>query len=114
MGAEEGGAQPRKNKVEGDIAETGETLQPRTSDPKLYEGTLLTCILEYAVILLFGISMIVEYYHNVYQQEYFGSFNPVFLVIVLMASSGYGFARLVNLIGRTDRDISSQRVEDDY
>jgi len=64
---------------------------------------------------MFGISLIVEYYHNVYQQQYFGSFNPIFLVIVLMASSGYGFARLVNQVGgRLGKDKSPSKTEDDY
>ncbi len=112
MGAEEKEAQPRKRS---DSGENTEALLGWGSEPKVYENALVTCILEYAIILLFGISMIIEYYHNVYQQEYFGSFNPVFLVIVLMASSGYGFARLVNLIGgKIGKDKVGEKLEDDY
>ena len=111
MGAEEGEAQPRKN----NNGRTAETLQTWANEPRVYESALITCIFEYAVILLFGISLIVEYYRNVYQQQYFGSFNPIFLVIVLMASSGYGFARLVNLVGgRLGKDKSPSKTEDDY
>ncbi len=112
MGAEDSRAQPRK-RSDGEV-DAGAMLG-WGNEPKVYENALVTCVLEYAIILLFGISMIVEYYHNVYQQQYFGSFNPVFLVIVLMAGSGYGFARLVNLIGgKLGKDKVGKRAEDDY
>jgi len=109
----------------------GEEAQPRTSTKRknvktlsgwasnesgrrgLYETTLATSLFEYMIVLFFGAWLIVEYFHNVYQQQYFGSFNPVFLVVVLMASSAYGFLKLVfgvrGVIG-----LSGENQEGDY
>ena len=64
----------------------------------LYQTTLLTSILEYGIILFFGVWLVTEYFYNIYEQQYFGSFNPVFLVVVLMIASAYGFTRLISTI----------------
>ena len=81
----------------------------------LYQATLLTSIIEYAIVLFFGIWIVSEYFANVYEQQYFGSFDPVFLVIVLMIASAYGFTRLIS----TTRNVlkpskKTGRPEDDY
>ncbi|HYY90357.1 MAG TPA: hypothetical protein VE955_00040 [Candidatus Dormibacteraeota bacterium] len=81
----------------------------------LYETTLFTSILEYTIVLFFGIWLITEYFYNVYEQQYFGSFDPVFLVIVLMIASGYGFMRLISTMKTQLRPSKKKsRPEDDY
>ena len=80
----------------------------------LYQTTLATFILEYIVILFFGSWLIVEYFYNTYEQQYFGSFNPVFLTIVLMMTSGYGFTRLLSMVKRAVGPTKQSPSEDDY
>jgi hypothetical protein len=81
----------------------------------LYETTLFTSILEYAIVLFFGVWLITEYFYNTYEQQYFGSFDPVFLVVVLMIASGYGFMRLISAIKTQFRPAKKKSgPEDDY
>ncbi len=81
----------------------------------VYETALLTSLFEYLIVIFFGVWLIIEYFSNVYEQQYFGSFNPIFLVIVLMAASGYGFTRLVSIVrGVFGVAPSKARREDDY
>ena len=81
----------------------------------LYQTTLLTSIIEYGIILFFGIWIVSEYFANIYEQQYFGSFDPVFLVVVLMIGSAYGFTRLVAAIRNTLKPPKkASRPEDDY
>ena len=81
----------------------------------LYQATLLTSIIEYAIVLFFGIWIVSEYFANVYEQQYFGSFDPVFLVIVLMIASAYGFTRLISTIRNVLKPSKkTSRPEDDY
>ncbi len=80
----------------------------------VYETTLVTSLLEYVVVLFFGVWVIVEYVYNSYEQQYFGSFNPVFLVIILMVASGYGFTRLVSLARNGAGPAKPAMLEDDY
>jgi hypothetical protein len=81
----------------------------------LYQATLLTSIIEYAIVLFFGIWIVSEYFANVYEQQYFGSFDPVFLVIVLMIASAYGFTRLISTIRNVLKPSKKTgRPEDDY
>ncbi len=59
--------------------------------------------------------LIVEYFYNVYEQQYFGSFDPVFLVAVLMAASAYGFMRIVSTVRTSLRPTRmTKKNEDDY
>ena len=115
MGVEEE-AQPKKTGSRRYI----ETLLGWPSDESaggsLYETTLFTSILEYAIVLFFGVWLITEYLYNVYEQQYFGSFDPVFLVIVLMIASAYGFTRLISAIRSQvrPRGKSSRPKEEDY
>ena len=81
----------------------------------IYETALVTSLMEYLIVLFFGIWLVIEYSYNSFEQQYFGSFNPVFLVLVLMAASAYGFTRLVSIVrqavgptGKTGQE------EDDY
>jgi len=81
----------------------------------VYQTALFTSLLEYFIVLFFGTWLIVEYLYNVYEQQYFGSFDPVFLVAVLMAASGYGFMRLVSTVSSSIRSKKPKRnAEDDY
>jgi len=80
----------------------------------VYQTTLATSLFEYVIVLFFGGWLIVEYFYNVYEQQYFGSFNPVFLIIVLMMASGYGFARLVSLVRGMAGPAKPAKSEDDY
>jgi hypothetical protein len=81
----------------------------------LYQATLLTSIIEYAIVLFFGIWIVSEYFANVYEQQYFGSFDPVFLVVVLMIASAYGFTRLISTIRNALKPSKkTSRPEDDY
>ncbi len=81
---------------------------------RTYETALLTSLLEYLIVVFFGAWLIVEYFFNVYEQQYFGSFNPVFLVLVIMAASGYGFTRLVSTIRTAFGAAKAAIEEDDY
>ena len=86
-----------------------------TAGGSLYQTTLLTSMLEYGIVLFFGIWLITEYFYNVYEQQYFGSFDPVFLVIVLMIASAYGFTRLISTIRTQIKPVKRKsRPEDDY
>ena len=114
MGVEEE-AQPKKSGSRRYI----ETLLGWPSEEpvggSLYETTLFTSILEYAIVLFFGVWLITEYFYNTYEQQYFGSFDPVFLVLVLMIASGYGFMRLINAIRTEFRPAKKKtKSEDDY
>ncbi|TMI47183.1 hypothetical protein E6H17_06810 [Candidatus Bathyarchaeota archaeon] len=81
----------------------------------LYQTTLLTSILEYGIILFFGVWLVTEYFYNIYEQQYFGSFNPVFLVVVLMIASAYGFTRLISTIRTVLKPPKkTSKPEDDY
>ncbi|HYU56020.1 MAG TPA: hypothetical protein VEL71_07375 [Candidatus Dormibacteraeota bacterium] len=81
----------------------------------LYQTTLLTSILEYGIILFFGVWLVTEYFYNIYEQQYFGSFNPVFLIVVLMIVSAYGFTRLVSTIRTVLKPPKkTNKPEDDY
>src|SRR5207237_4176685 len=81
----------------------------------LYHTTLLTSILEYGIILFFGVWLVTEYFYNIYEQQYFGSFNPVFLVVVLMIASAYGFTRLISTIRTVLKPPKkTSKPEDDY
>ena len=97
MGVEEE-AQPKKSGsrryIETLLGSHGED----SAGSNLYQTTLLTSILEYGIILFFGVWLVTEYFYNIYEQQYFGSFNPVFLVVVLMIASAYGFTRLISTI----------------
>ncbi len=110
----EGEAQPRKN----DSRRYVETLlgwaREESAGTSLYQTTLATSLLEYLVVLFFGTWLIVEYFYNVYEQQYFGSFNPVFLTLVLMMASGYGFTRLVHLVRHDVGPTKRAQLEDDY
>jgi hypothetical protein len=111
----------------------GEEAQPRKSNSRryienllgwpieestgigVYQTALLTSLLEYFIVLFFGTWLIVEYFYNVYEQQYFGSFDPVFLVAVLMVASAYGFMRLVSTVRTGLRSTRvKKKVEDDY
>ena len=81
----------------------------------VYETALLTSLLEYFIVLFFGTWLIVEYFYNVYEQQYFGSFDPVFLVVVLMVASAYGFTRLISTLRTVLKPSKKTRKsEDDY
>jgi len=80
----------------------------------IYETALVTSLLEYLIILFFGVWLVIEYFYNSFEQQYFGSFNPVFLVLVLMAASGYGFTRLVSVIRQAIGPAVPTVAEDDY
>jgi hypothetical protein len=114
LGVEGGGTQPKKSHsrryVETLLGWAGE--EGRAGG--IYETALVTSLLEYLIVLFFGFWLVVEYFYNTYEQQYFGSFNPVFLVIVLMAASGYGFTRLVSIIRQAVGAVKRTISEDDY
>ena len=114
MGVEEE-AQPKKSGSRRYIETLLGWSSEESAGSTLYETTLFTSILEYAIILFFGIWLITEYLYNVYEQQYFGSFDPIFLVIVLMIASGYGFMRLISAIRSQLRPAKKKsQPEDDY
>jgi len=80
----------------------------------IYETALVTSLLEYLIVLFFGVWLVIEYFYNTFEQQYFGSFNPIFLVLVLMAASGYGFTRLVSVIRQAVGTPQRTITEDDY
>ena len=114
MGVEEE-AQPKKSGsrryVETLLGWPSEESAGRT----LYETALFTSLLEYGIVLFFGVWLITEYFYNTYEQAYFGSYDPVFLVAILMFASGYGFMRLINVIRSQFRPVKKKsKPEDDY
>ena len=116
MGVEGEEAQPRKSNTRRYIENLLGWPSEESGGVGTYETALFTSLLEYFIVLFFGTWLIVEYFYNVYEQQYFGSFNPIFLVVVLMAASAYGFTRLVSSI-RTSlkpRYVKKKKVEDDY
>jgi hypothetical protein len=80
----------------------------------IYETALVTSLLEYLIVLFFGVWLVIEYLYNSFEQQYFGSFNPIFLVLVLMTASGYGFTRLISVIRQAVGPITPTLPEDDY
>jgi len=114
LGVEGEEAQPKKN----GSRRYAETVLGWASEDSVgrgvYQTTLVTSLFEYVIVLFFGGWLIVEYFYNVYEQEYFGSFNPVFLIIVMMMASGYGFARLVSLVKSVAGPAKPAKSEDDY
>ena len=114
MGVEGEEAQPKKR----NSRRHAETLLGWASEESvsggIYETALLTSLLEYLIVMFFGVWLIVEYFYNVYEQQYFGSFNPVFLVVILMAASGYGFTRLVSTVRNAVGARKNAKTEDDY
>ncbi len=114
MGVEGEDAQPRKSHsrryVEALLGWAGEDSRVGG----IYETALVTSLLEYLIVLFFGLWLVVEYFYNIYEQQYFGSFNPIFLVLVLLVASGYGFTRLVSLVRHAVGPPKGTFAEDDY
>ena len=116
MGVEGEEAQPRKSNSRRYIENLLGWPSEESTGIGVYKTTLFTSLFEYFIVLFFGTWLIVEYFYNVYEQQYFGSFNPVFLVGVLMAASAYGFMRLVSSVrtGLRPTRVKRKKVEDDY
>ena len=114
MGVEGEEAQPRKSNSRRYIENLLGWPTEESTGTGVYQTTLLTSFLEYFIILFFGTGLIVEYFYNVYEQQYFGSFDPVFLVAVLMIASGYGFMRLISAVRVGLRSSKAKKIEDDY
>ncbi len=114
MGVEGEEAQPKKNNSRRYVETLLGWANEESAVAGLYETALLTSLLEYLIIIFFGAWLIVEYFYNVYEQQYFGSFNPVFLILVLMAGSGYGFTRLVSTLRNAIGSPKKTKMEDDY
>jgi hypothetical protein len=115
LGVEGEEAQPRKSNSRRYIENLLGWPSEESTGIGVYQTALFTSLLEYFIVLFFGTWLIVEYFYNVYEQQYFGSFNPVFLVAVLMVASGYGFMRLVTTIRGGLRSTRVKKsVEDDY
>ena len=115
MGVEGEEAQPRKSNSRRYIENLLGWPSEESSGIGVYQTALFTSLLEYFIVLFFGTWLIVEYFYNVYEQQYFGSFDPVFLVAVLIAASGYGFLRLISTVRSGLRStIIKKKVEDDY
>ena len=114
MGVEGEEAQPRKSNSRRYIENLLGWPTEESSGSGVYQTTLFTSVLEYFIILFFGTWLIVEYFYNVYEQQYFGSFDPVFLVAVLMIASGYGFMRLISAVRAGLRSSKAKKIEDDY
>jgi hypothetical protein len=115
LGVEEEETQPRKSNSRRYIENLLGWPSEESTGIGVYRTTLFTSLFEYFIVLFFGTWLIVEYFYNVYEQQYFGSFDPVFLVAVLMAASGYGFMRIVSIVRtglRPTRMI--KKNEDDY
>ncbi len=115
MGVEGSEAQPKKSHSRKYVEVLLGWAAEESKVTGVYETALLTSLFEYLIVIFFGVWLIIEYFSNVYEQQYFGSFNPVFLVIVLMAASGYGFTRLVSIV-RSVFGAAPSRAgrEDDY
>ncbi len=115
MGVEGEEAQPRKSNSRRYIENLLGWPSEESAGIGVYETALFTSLLEYFIVLFFGTWLIVEYLYNVYEQQYFGSFDPIFLVAVLMAASGYGFMRIVSTVKSSLRSTRmTKKVEDDY
>ena len=115
MGVEGEEAQPRKSNSRRYIENLLGWPSEESTGIGVYQTTLLTSLFEYFIVLFFGTWLIVEYFYNVYEQQYFGSFDPVFLVAVLMAASAYGFMRIVSSVRSGLRPTRvRKKVEDDY
>lgn len=115
MGVEGEEAQPRKSNSRRYIENLLGWPSEESAGFGVYQTTLLTSLFEYFIVLFFGTWLIVEYFYNVYEQQYFGSFDPVFLVAVLMAASGYGFMRIVSTARSGQRPKRMMKKnEDDY
>jgi hypothetical protein len=115
LGVEGEEAQPRKSNSRRYIENLLGWPSEESAGIGVYQTALFTSLLEYFIVLFFGTWLIVEYFYNVYEQQYFGSFDPVFLVGVLIVASGYGFVRLVSTVRtgiRSPRTI--KKNEDDY
>ncbi len=110
----EGEAQPRKNDSRRYVEILLGWAREGSAGASLYQTTLATSLLEYLVVLFFGTWLIVEYFYNAYEQQYFGSFNPIFLTLVLMTASAYGFVRLIYLVRRVVGPAKPLQLEDDY
>ncbi len=113
MGVEGEAAQPKKSHSRRYV----DTLLGWANEDgtgSIYETALVTSLLEYLIVLFFGVWLVIEYLYNSFEQQYFGSFNPVFLVIVLMAASAYGFTRLISVIRQAVGPITPTVTEDDY
>jgi len=115
LGVEGEEAQPTKSSSRRHIENLLGWPSEESTGIGVYQTALFTSLLEYFIVLFFGTWLIVEYFYNVYEQQYFGSFNPVFLVAVLMVASGYGFTRLVSTVRTSLRSTRvRKKVEDDY
>ena len=115
MGVEGEEAQPRKSNSRRYIENLLGWPSEESTGIGVYQTALLTSLLEYFIVLFFGTWLIVEYFYNVYEQQYFGSLDPVFLVAVLMVASGYGFMRLVSTVRTGLRSTRvKKKAEDDY
>ena len=114
MGVEGSEAQPKKSHSRKYVEALLGWAAEESKVTGVYETALLTSLFEYLIVIFFGVWLIIEYFSNVYEQQYFGSFNPIFLVIVLMAASGYGFTRLVSVIRSVFGFRPKGNREDDY
>lgn len=114
MGVEGSEAQPKKSHSRKYVEALLGWAAEESKVTGVYETALLTSLFEYLIVIFFGVWLIIEYFSNVYEQQYFGSFNPIFLVIVLMAASGYGFTRLVSVIRSVFGARPKVTREDDY
>jgi len=115
LGVEGEEAQPRKSNSRRYIENLLGWPSEESAGFGVYRTTLFTSLFEYFIVLFFGTWLIVEYFYNVYEQQYFGSFDPVFLVAVLMAASAYGFMRIVSTVRTSLRPTRvTKKNEDDY
>lgn len=114
MGVEGEGAQPKRSSSRRYVDTLLGWANDEGSAGGIYETALVTSLLEYLIVLFFGVWLVIEYFYNTFEQQYFGSFNPVFLVLVLMAASGYGFTRLVSIIRQAVGTPKRIAPEDDY
>ncbi len=114
MGVEGEGAQPEKSHSRRYVDTLLGWASEEGAAGGIYETALVTSLLEYMIVLFFGIWLVIEYFYNSFEQQYFGSFNPVFLVLVLMAASGYGFTRLVSVIRQVVGGARRTIPEDDF
>lgn len=115
MGVEESEAQPKKSSARRYLESLLGWPSSESSSGGLYQTTLLTSVLEYFIILFFGGWLITEYFYNIYEQQYFGSYDPIFLIIVLMTASAYGFSRLISSVKSQFKPVKkTAKPEDDY
>jgi hypothetical protein len=114
LGVEET-AQPRKSSARRYLESLLGWPSSESSGGTIYQTALLTSILEYSIIVFFGSWLIVEYVYNVYEQRYFGSYDPIFLILVLMTASLYGFSRLISSVRSQFKPVKKTvKPEDDY